>query len=90
MCGDGQFLVAIKKRKLAENVSESDASNSIYGIDLTQENVDSAKARTASPNIICADSLGDTYSNLESSHYRFDGSHPYDDETKTQTQRIPR
>ena len=65
MCGDGQFLVAIKKRKLAENVPESDASDSIYGIDLTQENVDSAKARTASPNIICANSLGDTYSKLE-------------------------
>ena len=63
MCGDGQFLVAIKKRKLAENVSQSDASNSIYGIDLTQENVNSAKARTSSPNIVCADSLGDTYSN---------------------------
>jgi type I restriction-modification system DNA methylase subunit len=62
MCGDGQFLVAIKKRKLAEEVSESDASNSIYGIDLTQGNVDSTKARTASPNIICANSLGDTFS----------------------------
>ena len=29
-------------------------------------------------NIVCADAL--RY------HYRFDGSHPYDDETKTQTQ----
>jgi hypothetical protein len=62
MSGDGQFLVAIKKRKLAENVSESDASNSIYGIDLTQENVDSTKARTLSSNIVCADSLGNAYS----------------------------
>jgi len=63
MCGDGQFLVAIKKKKLGEGVSDKDASDAIYGIDLTQENVDCATARTASPNIICADSLGTTYSN---------------------------
>jgi hypothetical protein len=62
MCGDGQFLVAIKKRKLAEGISDKDASNAIYGIDLTQENVDCATVRTLSPNIVCADSLGDTYS----------------------------
>lgn len=62
MCGDGQFLVAIKKRKLAEGVSDKDASYAIYGIDLTQENVDCATVRTLSPNIVCADSLGDTYS----------------------------
>lgn len=62
MCGDGQFLVAIKNRKISEGISESDASNSIYGIDLTQDNVNCAIARTQSPNIICADSLGTTYS----------------------------
>ena len=63
MCGDGQFLVAIKNRKLAEGVSNNDASASIYGIDLTQVNVDSTNTRTSSPNIVCADSLGDAYSN---------------------------
>jgi hypothetical protein len=62
MCGDGQFLVAIKNRKISEGISDSDASNSIYGIDLTQDNVNGAIARTQSPNIICADSLGTTYS----------------------------
>ena len=65
MCGDGQFLVAVKKRKLAEDISDKDASDSIYGIDLTQKNVDCATIRTASPNIVCANSLGDTYSKLE-------------------------
>ena len=65
MCGDGQFLVAVKKRKLAEGISDKDASDSIYGIDLTQKNVDCATIRTASPNIVCANSLGDTYSKLE-------------------------
>lgn len=68
MAGSGQFLVAIKKRKIAEGVSETDASNSIYGIDLTQENVDCATARTASPNIVCADSLGNSYSNKVTKH----------------------
>lgn len=66
MCGDGQFLVAIKNRKLKSGLSEKDASNSIYGIDLTQENVNCASSRTSSTNIVCADSLGSTYSNKKS------------------------
>jgi len=55
MCGDGQFLVGLKKKGV-------DISN-IYGIDLTQSNVDSALERTGCPNtnIVCADSLGDTF-----------------------------
>jgi hypothetical protein len=55
MCGDGQFLVGIKNKGV-------DVSN-IYGIDLTQANVDAAIKRTdcSSPNIVCADSLGDTF-----------------------------
>jgi hypothetical protein len=63
MCGDGQFLVAVKNRKLAEGTIDKDASSSLYGIDLTQINVDCTISRTSSPNILCADSLGDTYSN---------------------------
>lgn len=55
MCGDGQFLVGIKNKGV-------DISN-IYGVDLTQSNVDSALKRTgcAVSNIVCADSLGDTF-----------------------------
>lgn len=63
MCGDGQFLVAVKKRKLGEGIPNKNASDSLYGIDLTQENVGYATSRTGSTNIICADSLGTTYSN---------------------------
>jgi len=60
MCGDGQFLVAIQKRKLANNIPV----DTIYGIDLTQSNVDAATARlpgVPTTNIVCADSLGNTF-----------------------------
>ena len=60
MCGDGQFLVAIRKRKLANNLP----IDTVYGIDLTQSNVDSATARlpgVPTANIVCADSLGPTF-----------------------------
>lgn len=66
MCGDGQFLVAIKNRKLHNLMTEDDAVNGIYGIDLTQENVNSSIKRTngKSAHIVCADSLGDTFTKL--------------------------
>lgn len=54
MCGDGQFLVGLKNK----NVD----SNMLYGIDLTQTNVDTSIRRTGSSNIICADSLGTAFS----------------------------
>jgi len=58
MCGDGQFLVGIKNKGV-------DVSN-IYGIDLTPSNVDTALKRTTCSltNIVCADSLGSTFTKL--------------------------
>lgn len=55
MCGDGQFLVGIKNKGVP--------ISNIYGIDLTQSNVDTALARVAGvhANLICADSLGSTF-----------------------------
>jgi hypothetical protein len=55
MCGDGQFLVGIKNKDVC-------ASN-IYGIDLTQSNVDTSIKRIEghTSNIICADSLGPNF-----------------------------
>lgn len=55
MCGDGQFLVGIKNQGV-------DVAN-IYGIDLTQVNVDVALKRTrcADTNIVCANSLGNVF-----------------------------
>lgn len=60
MCGDGQFLVGIKNRNVP--------SDQLYGVDLTQMNVDMAFKRTGSPNIVCADSFSDTYTNNWSPH----------------------
>jgi hypothetical protein len=66
MCGDGQFLVGIKNRKLKHNITESTAISTIYGIDLTQTNVDSSINRTngLDTHIICADSLGSLFTNV--------------------------
>ena len=63
MCGDGQFLVGIKQRKEKHRITESEAVSTIYGIDLTQSNVDSSIRRTngLEKNIVCADSLGETF-----------------------------
>ena len=71
MCGDGQFLVGIKNKGV-------DVSN-IYGIDLTQTNVNAAIQRTECPrtNIVCADSLGNTFTK---SLQKVTGSNPYETE----------
>jgi len=61
MCGDGQFLVGIQKRKLQNSVP---VDTTIYGIDLTQDNVNSSLSRLSSvpaSNIVCADSFGKTF-----------------------------
>jgi len=65
MCGDGQFLVGIKNKKLKNNIDETTIISTIYGIDLTQENVNDSKSRIngLDTHIVCADSLGKTFTN---------------------------
>ena len=67
MCGDGQFLVGVKNRKLKNSINEATAISTIYGIDLTQNNVDTSIARTngIDTNIVCADSLGPTFTKVD-------------------------
>lgn len=60
MCGDGQFLVAIKNRR--------QSIDGIYGIELSPDNVNICQTRLGQSgfaNIVCADSLGDTFTNKE-------------------------
>jgi hypothetical protein len=64
MCGDGQFLVGILKQKIKHGI----VPGTIYGIDLTQANVDICRNRLIkeypqeiTDNIVCADSLGNTF-----------------------------
>ena len=81
-CGDGQFLSEVLIRKLENGSTFEQALSTIYGVDLMQDNVDLCRERLlcgredlrhiVEKNIVCADAL--RY------HYRFDDSHPYDDE----------
>ena len=57
-CGDGQFLVAVKWVKvLFHDMTESDALNDIYGVDLMRDNVDLCKKRLGGGTILMGDSL---------------------------------
>jgi type I restriction-modification system DNA methylase subunit len=69
MCGDGQFLVGIKNQKIKNKISAGTAISTIYGIDLTQSNIDSSIARIngIDTQIVCADSLGPTFTKVKKS-----------------------
>jgi hypothetical protein len=83
-CGDGQLLSEVFIRKVENNIDFEKALSTIYGVDLMPDNVQLCRDRLlcgredlrhiVEKNIVCADAL--RY------HYRFDGSHPYDDEAK--------
>lgn len=79
-CGDGQFLGEVLIRKMENGSTFEQALQTIYGVDLMQDNVDLCRERllcgredlrhVVEQNIVCADAL--RY------HYRFDGSDPYE------------
>ena len=83
-CGDGQFLGEVLIRKIENGIDFESALSTIYGVDLMQDNVNLCRERLlcgredlrhiVEQNIVWADAL--RY------HYRFDHSHPYDDETQ--------
>jgi len=85
-CGDGQFLGEVLIRKIENGSTFEQAISTIYGVDLMPDNVKLCQDRLlcgredlrhiVEQNIVCADAL--RY------HYRFDGSHPYDDEVREQ------
>lgn len=57
-CGDGQFLVAIKYVKiLIHGMTEFDALQDIYGVDIMRDNVDLCKKRLGGGTILMGDSL---------------------------------
>lgn len=82
-CGDGQFLGEVLIRKMDHGSTFEQALSTVYGVDLMQDNVNECQKRLlcgredlrhiVERNIVCANAL--RY------HYRFDGSHPYDDES---------
>ncbi len=57
-CGDGQFLVAVKWVKVYHyGMSEQEALEDIYGVDLIRGNVDLCKERLGGGNIIMGNTL---------------------------------
>ena len=87
-CGDGQFLSEVLIRKIENGATFEQALSTIYGVDMMQDNVILCRERLlcgredlrhiVEKNIVCADGL--RY------HYRFDNSHPYDDEAREMRQ----
>jgi len=85
-CGNGQFLSEVLIRKIKNGSTFEQALETIYGVEINEANVIQCQERLlcgredlrhiVEQNIVCADAL--RY------HYRFDGSHPYDDEAKEQ------
>ncbi len=57
-CGDGQFLVAAKWVKVFHHgMTEEDALEDIYGVDLMRDNVDLCKKRLGGGNIVMGNTL---------------------------------
>ena len=64
-CGDGQFLVAVKWLKVIEfNMSQDEALEDIYGVDIMRDNVDLCKERLEGGNIIMGNTL-EPYTRLD-------------------------
>ena len=57
-CGDGQFLVAVKWLKVMEfNMSQDEALEDIYGVDIMRDNVDLCKERLEGGNIVMGNTM---------------------------------
>ena len=57
-CGDGQFLTAIKWVKVyIHQMTEEEALQDIYGVDIMRDNVDLCKKRLGGGTIIMGDTL---------------------------------
>tara|TARA_R100001594_G_scaffold57685_1_gene91597 strand:+ start:63 stop:509 length:447 start_codon:yes stop_codon:yes gene_type:complete len=57
-CGDGQFLIAVKCVKIyIHQMTEEEALNDIYGVDIMRDNVDLCKKRLGGGTILMGDSL---------------------------------
>lgn len=57
-CGDGQLLVPVKWYKvLVHGMTEEDAVNELYGVDLMRDNADLCKQRLGGGNILMGNTL---------------------------------
>jgi hypothetical protein len=86
--GDGEWLGACLIKRLENGFSLEESLLTLLGSDLQEDNINLCRRRLlcgredlrhiVEQTIVCADAL--RY------HYRFDGSHPYDDETKAKAE----
>ena len=57
-CGDGQFLMSLKCVKVSmHHMTEEEALQDIYGVDIMRDNVDLCKKRLGGGTILMGDSL---------------------------------
>lgn len=57
-CGDGQLLVPVKWVKVLHfGMTEEEALEDIYGVDLMPDNVELCKRRLGGGNIVCDNAL---------------------------------
>ena len=76
-CGDGQFLTAIKWDKVyIHQMTEEEALQDIYGVDIMRDNVDLCKKRLGGGTILMGDSLNPTKrlkDQTDDEHYQLKG-----------------
>jgi hypothetical protein len=84
-CGNGQFLIEILERKIANGISHKDALKSIYGVELDQNNTEECRLRLlcgstskelraiVDHNIICADALDPNHKGWSEVGFYWDG-----------------
>ena len=86
--GDGQFLGELLIRKIERGQDYTTALKSLFGVDFEKSNVELAKERLLckSTDPIHIEIVNRQLVHADSTryHYRFDNSHPYDDEIDDQ------
>ena len=71
-CGDGQFLVVTKWVKvLHHGMTEQDALEDIYGVDIMRDNVDLCKTRLGGGQIVMGDALNPNIPLPEQTEYEY-------------------
>ena len=89
-CGNGQFLISVLKRKLANGINKRDALKSIYGVEIDPHNTKECQERLldgseseelrdiVEHNIICADSLNPDHPGWKNVGYFWSGKKKID------------
>ena len=73
MCGDGQMLVTVKWLKVLHfGMTEEDAIQDIYGVDIMRDNVDLCKKRLGGGTILMGDTLNAHIKLKEQTEYEHD------------------